>query len=179
MRAAIAEVLLCASLLAASPAAAATLVGNRHDRSERAAARQSSAHGPLAASSDEAVDVSAETAPPGAGNQPPAISFVAEGSRLNAKVLPNEFEGDRYLANFRIPPGARQILANGSGGKNWSVVGLLTQSDVPEPATWSLMYLGIAAAGAVLRRKSSAVRPVGPQFEPHAGLNPQPSHVDV
>lgn len=157
MRAAISGVLLCASLLGASPAAAATLVGNRHDRG---AARQSSAHGSLAASSDEAVDVSSETAPLGAGTQSPAISFVAEGNRLNARVLPNESYGDRYLANFRIPPGARQILANGSGGKNGSIVGLLTQSDVPEPATWGLMLLGLGAAGAVLRRRS-AVRPVG------------------
>lgn len=158
-RSAISGVLLCASLLAASPAAAATLVGNRHGRPDRVA-RQFSAHGPLSTSSDEAVDVSSETAPPGAGSQSPAISFVAEGNRLNAKVLPNESDGDRYLANFRIPPGARQILANGSTGKNGSVVGLLTQSDVPEPATWGLMLLGLGAAGAVLRRRSG-LRPVG------------------
>ena len=159
MRAAISGVLLCALLLGASPAAAATLVGNRHDRPDRGAARHYLAHGPLAASSDEAVDVSSETAPPGASTQSPAISFVAHGNRLNAKVLPNESDGNRYLANFRIPLGARQILANGSGGKNGSVVGLLTQSDVPEPATWGLMLLGLGAAGAVLRRRSG-LRPV-------------------
>ena len=159
MRAAISGVLLCASLVAASPAAAATLVGNRHGLPDRVA-RQSSAHGTLATSSDEAVDVSSETAPPGSGSQSPAISFVAEGNRLNPKVLSNESDGNRYLANFRIPPGARQILTNGSSGKNGSVIGLLTQSDVPEPATWGLMLLGLGAAGVVLRRKS-AVRPVG------------------
>ena len=140
MRAVIPGMLICASLLAASPAAAATLVGNRHGRSDRVV-RQSSTHGPLAAS-DDATDVSSETAPPRVGTQSPAISFVAEGNRLNARVVPNESDGDRNLANFRIPPGARQALASGSGGKNGSVVGLLTQSDVPEPATWGLMLLG-------------------------------------
>lgn len=146
------------SLFAASPSTAATFVRGRHDR---AISTLTSSHAAVNLSSEDLVADSAGTPPPTRENQSPSISFVADGSRLKVKVVGDARIDDRYLANFRIPPGARQAFADGSA-KNGSVAGLLIQSDVPEPSTWTVMLLGICLIGAVLRG-GVRIGMVGPQ----------------
>lgn len=155
---AISTLVVGALMIVASPSAGATLMRDRHDHRGQVAAQQASPHAALTSAPDEELDVSAETVLPTSQDESaPAISFVANGSRLNAKVVSSEPAEDRYLANFRIPPGARQILANGSAGKNGSVVGILTQSNVPEPTTWIFMLIGLGIAGAAVRNRQTMI----------------------
>lgn len=154
MRAAIAGMLLCASLLSASSSTAATYVSARHDR---ATSKSPSAHTAVSPSFNDVVADVAAAPPPTRENVSPSISFVADGSRLKAQVVVDDRDEDRYLANFRIPPGARQAFANGSA-KNGPIVGLLLRSDVPEPSTWTVMLLGLCLVGAGLRRRVWIVR---------------------
>ena len=84
------------------------------------------------------------------------VNFVSNGVLLNAELIPATSTGvheRRYLANFRIPAGAQQIIVRGSAGAHGAYTGLLTLSGVPEPETLALFGLGILGLGLTRRRK--------------------------
>lgn len=89
------------------------------------------------------------------------VNFVSNGVTLDGTVIPATSTGEteqRYLANFRIPAGAHEILVRGSSAVNGSYTGLLTLSGVPEPSTWAMMILGIGLAGGALRTRRRTTR---------------------
>ena len=88
------------------------------------------------------------------------VNFIFNGVKLDTKLIPATETGQferRYLANFRLPAGAHQILVRGSAGENGAYTGLLSLASVPEPATWALMILGFGMTGAALRRRQAKV----------------------
>ena len=79
---------------------------------------------------------------------------VSNSVKLNAKASQTsrarQFER-RNLLNFRIPAGTHLIGMNDSPQQNAQFAGVLTLSNVPEPASWILTIVGIGMAGGALR----------------------------
>ncbi|KQT34617.1 hypothetical protein ASG29_00090 [Sphingomonas sp. Leaf412] len=86
------------------------------------------------------------------------VNFIFNGVKLDATVIPATETGQferRYLANFRLPAGAHQILVRGSAGVDGQYTGTLSLAGVPEPTTWALMILGMGAIGGAMRRRAA------------------------
>lgn len=69
-----------------------------------------------------------------------------------------DFES-RYINNLAVPNGPQQLVVKGLSGGDGSYGGDITfePGAVPEPATWSLMILGLGAAGVTIRRRGKLI----------------------
>jgi hypothetical protein len=65
--------------------------------------------------------------------------------------------GGAVANNFYVGPGVYALHFAGSSNLRASYSGTIDIAPIPEPASWALMVVGIAAVGTALRRRSRAV----------------------
>lgn len=101
---------------------------------------------------------------------PDVLTFVGGDFSSGGMVWTDEVPGagsSIQIDRLGLDPGTQSLTLFGrinsdgtpEGGNDFARVGgSLTLTAIPEPATWALFVLGFGTVGAVLRRRSGAVR---------------------
>jgi hypothetical protein len=82
------------------------------------------------------------------------LTATLNGSALTFTPSGNGFQSGTI--SLPVLAGAQQIVINGLSYGGGSYTGSVSFAAVPETGTWAMMILGLALAGAALRRRSKA-----------------------
>jgi hypothetical protein len=98
-----------------------------------------------------------------AGNSATSSFTLYPDFKSDSNFGPQGFEGMSGWTSglyshlqLSFAPGSYSLSITGGGGPGGYPAGFLDRLDVPEPAAWAMMVVGLGAVGAALRRKSLA-----------------------
>lgn len=99
-----------------------------------------------------------------AGNGLAAITFselTLDGIDLLPSLVINPGSSVLVLTDYVLAAGEHVLTIGGTAGGNASYSGTVNfalSAAVPEPATWAMMVVGVAAIGMTMRRRSNVTR---------------------